>query len=145
MAVDADEDAPRIDGHCDERFAAVRAASEDNFRERGELGAGVTVRVGGETVVDLWGGWADPARTRPWERDTLVNVWSTTKGPTALCAHLLADRGGSSTWTRRWRRTGPSSPRRARRRCLCAISSPIGPGSPAFANRTRSTSCATGS
>jgi CubicO group peptidase (beta-lactamase class C family) len=43
--------------------------------------------------VDLWGGWADGARSRPWERDTLVNVWSTTKGPTALCAHILADRG----------------------------------------------------
>jgi CubicO group peptidase (beta-lactamase class C family) len=44
-------------------------------------------------VVDLRGGWADGARTRPWERETLVNVWSTTKGPTALCARILADRG----------------------------------------------------
>ncbi|MGW1881407.1 serine hydrolase domain-containing protein [Streptomyces sp. NPDC001970] len=84
---------PPIEGHCDERFSAVRAAFEENFRERGELGAAVTVMAGGETVVDLWGGWADGARTRPWERDTLVNVWSTTKGPTALCAHILADRG----------------------------------------------------
>ncbi|MFG2352395.1 serine hydrolase domain-containing protein [Streptomyces sp. NPDC048521] len=84
---------PQVHGHCDARFAAVRAAFEENFRERGELGAAVTVTVGGETVVDLWGGWADPARTRPWERDTVVNVWSTTKGPVALCAHILADRG----------------------------------------------------
>ncbi|MFC8513316.1 serine hydrolase domain-containing protein [Streptomyces sp. NPDC057257] len=84
---------PHVDGHCDERFVAVREAFEENFRERGELGAAVTVRVGGETVVDLWGGWADAARTRAWERDTLVNVWSTTKGPVALCAHILADRG----------------------------------------------------
>ncbi|MFD4988755.1 serine hydrolase domain-containing protein [Streptomyces sp. NPDC058374] len=84
---------PQIEGHCDERFAGVRAAFAANFRERGELGAAVTVQVGGETVVDLWGGWADPGRTRPWQRDTLVNVWSTTKGPTALCAHVLADRG----------------------------------------------------
>ncbi|MEU6139823.1 serine hydrolase domain-containing protein [Streptomyces sp. NPDC047081] len=84
---------PHVDGHCDERFAVVREAFEENFRERGELGAAVTVRVGGETVVDLWGGWADSARTRAWERDTLVNVWSTTKGPVALCAHILADRG----------------------------------------------------
>ncbi|MGW2560394.1 serine hydrolase domain-containing protein [Streptomyces sp. NPDC001514] len=84
---------PLIEGHCDERFSAVRAAFEENFRERGELGAAVTVMAGGETVVDLWGGWADGARTRPWERDTVVNVWSTTKGPTALCAHILADRG----------------------------------------------------
>ncbi|MFJ9907814.1 serine hydrolase domain-containing protein [Streptomyces sp. NPDC101152] len=83
---------PDVDGHCDERFAAVRTAFEENFRERGELGAAVTVSVDGEVVVDLWGGWADAARTRPWERDTLVNVWSTTKGPTALCAHILADR-----------------------------------------------------
>src|SRR5207248_4668720 len=54
---------------------------------------GVAVTVGGEVGVDLWGGWADAGGTRPWERDTLVNVWSTTKGPTALCAHILADRG----------------------------------------------------
>ncbi|MFF5470931.1 serine hydrolase domain-containing protein [Streptomyces achromogenes] len=83
----------RIHGHCDPRFAAVRDAFEENFRARGELGAAVAVTVAGETVVDLWGGWADPARTRPWERDTVVNVWSTTKGVVALCAHLLADRG----------------------------------------------------
>ncbi|MGW5431103.1 serine hydrolase domain-containing protein [Streptomyces sp. NPDC004059] len=83
----------QVHGHCDARFAAVREAFEDNFRERGELGAAVAVTVDGTTVVDLWGGWADAAGTRPWERDTLVNVWSTTKGPVALCAHLLADRG----------------------------------------------------
>ncbi|MGW7131464.1 serine hydrolase domain-containing protein [Streptomyces bobili] len=87
------EHVPQVHGHCDERFAAVRATFEENFRERGELGAAVTVMVDGVTVADLWGGWADAARTRAWERDTLVNVWSTSKGPTALCAHLLADRG----------------------------------------------------
>ncbi|MGC3003202.1 serine hydrolase domain-containing protein [Streptomyces sp. G35A] len=82
-----------VHGHCEPRFEAVRSAFEENFRERGELGAAVAVVVDGTTVVDLWGGWADAARTRPWERDTLVNVWSTSKGPVALCAHLLADRG----------------------------------------------------
>ncbi|MEW2632997.1 serine hydrolase domain-containing protein [Streptomyces sp. NPDC048389] len=87
------ERAIEIEGHCDERFSAVRAAFGENFRERGELGAAVTVLVDGEKVVDLWGGWADSARTRPWRSDTTVNVWSTTKGPTALCAHVLADRG----------------------------------------------------
>ncbi|WP_217242597.1 serine hydrolase domain-containing protein [Streptomyces sp. AC555_RSS877] len=84
---------PAVHGHCDERFGAVRTVFEENFRDRGELGAAVTVVAGGETVVDLWGGWSDAAGTRPWERDTLVNVWSTTKGPVALCAHILADRG----------------------------------------------------
>lgn len=87
------EDEAQVHGHCDTRFAAVRTVFEENFRDRGELGAAVTVTVDGATVVDLWGGWADAARTRPWERDTLVNVWSTSKGPTALCAHILADRG----------------------------------------------------
>ena len=87
------EHQPAVDGHCDPRFTAVRTAFEENFRDRDELGAALTVTVDGETVVDLWGGWADAARTRPWERDTLVNVWSTTKGPVALCAHILADRG----------------------------------------------------
>ncbi|MFJ3897219.1 serine hydrolase domain-containing protein [Streptomyces sp. NPDC090083] len=87
------EHQPAVEGHCDPRFTAVRTALEENFRDRGELGAAVTVTVGGETVADLWGGWADAAGTRPWERDTLVNVWSTTKGPVALCAHILADRG----------------------------------------------------
>ncbi|MEU1510963.1 serine hydrolase domain-containing protein [Streptomyces sp. NPDC005811] len=87
------EHVPQVHGHCDARFAAVRTAFEENFRDRGELGAAVAVTVDGVPVVDLWGGWADAARTRAWERDTLVNVWSTTKGPTALCAHILADRG----------------------------------------------------
>ncbi|MFJ2829738.1 serine hydrolase domain-containing protein [Streptomyces sp. NPDC087263] len=85
--------APHVQGHCDPRFSAVRGAFEENFRDRDELGAAVTVTLDGETVVDLWGGWADGARTRAWERETLVNVWSTSKGPTALCAHILADRG----------------------------------------------------
>ncbi|MEU2117515.1 serine hydrolase domain-containing protein [Streptomyces sp. NPDC016459] len=82
-----------VEGHCDPRFSSVREAFEANFRTREELGAAVTVQIHGETVVDLWGGWADSARTRRWERDTVVNVWSTTKGVTALCAHILADRG----------------------------------------------------
>ncbi|MFD7133441.1 serine hydrolase domain-containing protein [Streptomyces sp. NPDC059894] len=87
------EHVPQVHGHCDARFAAVRTAFEENFRARGELGAAVAVTVDGVTVADLWGGWADRARTRAWQRDTLVNVWSTSKGPTALCAHILADRG----------------------------------------------------
>jgi len=43
--------------------------------------------------VDLWGGYADKKKTRPWIRDTLVNVYSTTKGLTAICAHRLVDEG----------------------------------------------------
>jgi CubicO group peptidase (beta-lactamase class C family) len=55
-----------VSGYCEPRFDAVREAFEANFAERGELGAGVCVLVGGRPVVDLVGGWADEARTRPW-------------------------------------------------------------------------------
>jgi CubicO group peptidase (beta-lactamase class C family) len=80
-------------GDCDERFAAVRQALAGNLASGADLGASVAVYVDGEPVVDIWGGWADKARTRPWERDTIVNVWSTTKTMTALCALILADAG----------------------------------------------------
>jgi CubicO group peptidase (beta-lactamase class C family) len=82
-----------IDGHCDERFAGVRAAFERNFTDLGDLGASVAVVVDGETVVDLWGGHLDHSRTTEWQRDSIVNVYSTTKGMVALCAHMLVDRG----------------------------------------------------
>src|SRR5437667_5710306 len=64
--------APDIFGSCDERFVPVREALADNFRERGELGAAVAVSVDGRPVVDIWAGWSDVARTRLWQRDTLV-------------------------------------------------------------------------
>jgi CubicO group peptidase (beta-lactamase class C family) len=82
-----------IQGECDERFAAVRETFERGFETGDELGASVCVTVEGETVVDLWGGFADSARTRPWGRDTLANVYSTTKGMTAICALRLVDEG----------------------------------------------------
>jgi CubicO group peptidase (beta-lactamase class C family) len=58
-----------------------------------DIGASVAVIVDGEPVVDIWGGYKDPDATEPWERDTIVNVFSTTKPMTALCALILADRG----------------------------------------------------
>jgi CubicO group peptidase (beta-lactamase class C family) len=82
-----------IHGHCDERFARVKAVFRAGFESGTEVGAAVSVVVDGESVVDLWAGWMDAARTRPWQRDTLVNVFSTTKGMTALCAHRLVDEG----------------------------------------------------
>ena len=82
-----------VQGHCDDRFAGVAEEFERNLAERGELGASVAITVGGESVVDLWGGHADPERTRPWEKDTLCVAMSTTKGATALAAHLLAGAG----------------------------------------------------
>jgi CubicO group peptidase (beta-lactamase class C family) len=80
-------------GVTHDRFAGVRAVFEDNLRSGADLGASFCATVEGETVVDLWGGYADPARSRPWTRDTIVNVYSTTKTMTALTALLIADRG----------------------------------------------------
>lgn len=80
-----------IDGTCDSRFGAVRDAFRESFELRGDVGAALAVMVDGKMVADLWGGHMDEARTRPWERDTIVNVWSVTKGIVAACAHRLVD------------------------------------------------------
>jgi CubicO group peptidase (beta-lactamase class C family) len=85
--------AHEIHGRVDARFEPVRDAFARNFTERDELGASVCVIAAGRTLVDLWGGFADAARARPWREDTLVMVHSCTKGATALCAHVLAARG----------------------------------------------------
>jgi CubicO group peptidase (beta-lactamase class C family) len=82
-----------IEGTCDPRFARVREAFTENFGSRRETGASVAIALDGVIVADLWGGWADKARTRPWTRDMIVNVYSTTKGLTAICAHRLAGEG----------------------------------------------------
>jgi CubicO group peptidase (beta-lactamase class C family) len=82
-----------IHGTCASGYEPVREAFAKNFADRGEIGASVAVMAGGKTVVNLWGGWADPGRTRTWQQDTLTNVWSTTKAMTSLCAHILIDRG----------------------------------------------------
>ena len=82
-----------VQGHTQERFAAAREAFAANFASDADIGASFCATLEGETVVDLWGGFADPARTRPWERDTIVNVYSTTKTMTFLTALMLADRG----------------------------------------------------
>lgn len=80
-------------GMTHDRFANVRTAFDANFASGQDVGAAFCATLEGETVVDLWGGFADAERTRAWERDTIVNVYSTTKTMTALTALLIADRG----------------------------------------------------
>ena len=82
----------QIQGEYDERFAAV-AQVLAHALEAGDAGGSAAVFVAGEPVVDVWGGYADRDRTRSWERDTIVNVFSVTKTMTALCALILVDRG----------------------------------------------------
>ena len=93
LAIQQDVRNGRIEGTCDPRFAEVAREFARNFDERGEVGASVCLTLHGQTLVDLWGGVADEASGRAWERDTVSIVFSCTKGATALCAHLLASRG----------------------------------------------------
>ncbi|MGE0660582.1 MAG: serine hydrolase domain-containing protein [Reyranellaceae bacterium] len=83
----------RLQGFCVPEFKPVLEAFAANFSEREETGASVCLTVDGRTVVDLWGGMADPATQRPWTRDTVSIVFSCTKGATAICAHVLKSRG----------------------------------------------------
>ena len=82
-----------VDGFAEERFAALRNVFERHLASGADLGAAGAITLDSEPVVDLWGGWADEARTRPWRRDAIVSVYSTTKTMTAVTALLLADCG----------------------------------------------------
>jgi CubicO group peptidase (beta-lactamase class C family) len=82
-----------IQGQVDPRFARVKDVFAENFAAKGEVGAAVAITLDNRPVVDIWAGFADRAKTRPWTRDTIVNVWSTTKGPAAMCLHRLAEQG----------------------------------------------------
>ncbi len=82
-----------VQGRWDPRYEEVVTTLSASLDAGTDVGASVAVLVGGEPVVDVWGGWADEARTVPWGRDTITNVWSTTKTMTFLCTLMLADRG----------------------------------------------------
>ena len=82
-----------VQGHIDSRFKALRDVIEDNLGAGTECGLSLVVDIDGQAVVDVYGGFADQARTRPWRPDTIVNAWSTTKTVTSLAVLMLADRG----------------------------------------------------
>ncbi len=82
-----------VHGHCDARFRKVADALGQAIESGEEVGAAIAVDIDGELVVDIWGGHADGARSRPWTADTIVNVWSSTKTVTALAGLMLIDRG----------------------------------------------------
>jgi CubicO group peptidase (beta-lactamase class C family) len=81
-----------VQGHVDSRFSSVGEVFRENFG-RGELGAACTVLLGDQVVVDVWGGWADDARTRPWMADTIVNAYSVGKPLVALAVLQLVGTG----------------------------------------------------
>jgi CubicO group peptidase (beta-lactamase class C family) len=81
-----------IEGFCDARFRGVLEAFTQNFEARNELGASVAITLEGRTLVDLWGGRKSEGG-EAWDKDTVSIVFSSTKGASALCAHMAADRG----------------------------------------------------
>ena len=80
-------------GVCDEEFAPVYEAFAENFRVEEELGAACSVVIDGETVVDLWGGWARADRSQEWDRHSTVCMMSVAKGVTGICFNMAIDRG----------------------------------------------------
>jgi CubicO group peptidase (beta-lactamase class C family) len=82
-----------VHGHADARFDKVAEALAEELAGGTEVGAAIAVDIDGESVLDVWGGYADAAKTVPWGKDTIVNVWSSTKTVTSLAALVLADRG----------------------------------------------------
>ena len=82
-----------ISGKIDEKFAPIQAVFENNFEQFADVGASFAVSLEGEFVCDIWGGHLDVERTQAWQEDTIVNVFSSTKTMSFLCALVLADRG----------------------------------------------------
>ena len=88
-SVERNADGAIVHGHCEPGFERVRAALAEILASGSEVGAALAVYVGKHAVVDLWGGHTDAARTRPWDRDTIVNLYSIGKAVTAVCALRL--------------------------------------------------------
>lgn len=82
----------KIQGLCEPRFEAVKNAFTQNFDEGMEVGASFAVTINGKYVIDIWGGNKDIEKTQLWEKDTICNVYSTTKVPTVLCTTMCVDR-----------------------------------------------------
>jgi len=80
-------------GYCDPRFEQVADVLRHSLESKFEVGASFAVEIEGEMVMDLWGGHKDAERTMPWQQDTIVNVFSVTKGVTAICAAKLIEQG----------------------------------------------------
>jgi CubicO group peptidase (beta-lactamase class C family) len=82
-----------VAGTCDDRFKTVKKLLQTYVDSGEELGASIVVNVDRKKLVDIWGGHADAARTKPWEQNTITNVWSTTETVTSLEALILTFRG----------------------------------------------------
>lgn len=83
----------KVEGHADAPFDNLRTLLEEQIAAGEELGASIVLNIDGKNVVDIWGGYFDEGRTKPWEKDTVVNVWSSTKTVATLAALIQVERG----------------------------------------------------
>ena len=81
----------KIKGYCRPDFIEIQNIFADSIASGHETGASIAIEHKGEMIVDLYGGYKDAAKNTPWEKDTLVNVFSVTKGVTAACVAMLVD------------------------------------------------------
>ncbi|KAJ5238335.1 beta-lactamase [Penicillium chermesinum] len=82
-----------IHGSCDPAFESVRGLLQQQLAQGNEVGASLCVNIDGQNVVDLWGGHADAEKSKPWEKNTLTGIFSSTKAVVSIAAHILIDRG----------------------------------------------------
>ncbi|KAL6249634.1 hypothetical protein RBB50_003487 [Rhinocladiella similis] len=82
-----------VEGQCDPRFAGLKAELESQLASGNELGASIVVNIDGTNVVDIWGGYASADHKRPWTKDTIANMWSSSKTVSALAVLILISRG----------------------------------------------------
>ena len=82
-----------IQGECDPQFSKVKETFEKLYREDREIGSCFAVYKDGNPLVNLWGGFQDKDKTKPWQKDNLVTVYSTTKGVAAFCIALAMEKG----------------------------------------------------
>src|ERR1700742_2317742 len=82
-----------IEGDADEGYGKIADAFRANFAAHREIGAAVAVYRDGVKVVDLWGGYRNGFTKEPWQHDTMVNMFSTTKGVAALAVAVAVSRG----------------------------------------------------
>ncbi|KAI7762061.1 hypothetical protein LZL87_004368 [Fusarium oxysporum] len=83
----------KVQGYCDARFSKLRDMMQEFIASGQDIGASLCVNINGEDVIDIWGGYADASTKEPWGKDTVVNVFSTTKLVTNLAALMLISRG----------------------------------------------------
>ncbi len=83
----------KVTGLCDARFAAAKELLQSKIDADEELGASLVVNINGENVVDIWGGYTDKEKSKPWDENTITNAWSSSKTVLSLASLLLVDRG----------------------------------------------------